>query len=99
MSSCLERNIKAKELFVEIFDTAYGTEAMCGICGSSVEHEECPDCEDGYSYHDCGEDTCCCLDPEPNVPCDTCDGHGGWWRCECCKTTTYKAKRSVKHET
>ncbi|MGZ6446905.1 MAG: hypothetical protein ACXWRA_02650 [Pseudobdellovibrionaceae bacterium] len=23
--------------------------------------------------HDCGEDTCCCLEPEDNVVCDVCD--------------------------
>lgn len=38
----------------------------------------CEQCEDGYSYHDCGEDSCCCLDPQPNVICDTCDGKGYW---------------------
>ena len=26
----------------------------------------------------CGEDTCCCLDPEPET-CDICHGDGGWW--------------------
>ena len=40
---------------------------------------ECGQCEDGYSYHDCGEDTCCCADPQPNVICDTCGGKGGWY--------------------
>jgi hypothetical protein len=39
----------------------------------------CEQCEDGYSYHDCGEDTCCCLYPEPNIVCDTCDGKHGWY--------------------
>lgn len=33
---------------------------------------------EGYSYHDCGEDVCCCLDPEDNVVCDICHGKGGW---------------------
>ena len=43
---------------------------------------ECSQCDPDYrgrSYHDCGEDSCCCLDPEPNVICDTCDGKGGWY--------------------
>lgn len=39
----------------------------------------CGQCDEGYSYHDCGEDTCCCLNPEPNVRCDTCEGKGGWY--------------------
>jgi hypothetical protein len=30
--------------------------------------------------HDCGEDCCCCADPQPNVLCDICDGAGGWER-------------------
>jgi len=33
---------------------------------------------EGYTHHDCGEDTCCCLVPELNVECDVCDGEGGW---------------------
>ena len=40
---------------------------------------QCEECEDGYSYHDCGEDTCCCLNPELNVVCDTCEGKTGWY--------------------
>jgi hypothetical protein len=66
---------------VDYYDTPYGMEAQCRKCGSSVYWEDCWDCEGGFSYHDCGEDTCCCLDPQPNVVCDTCDGAGGWWVC------------------
>lgn len=34
----------------------------------------CPDC------HDCGEDTCCCLNPDEDdlVTCDECGGRGFW---------------------
>lgn len=32
-------------------------------------------CNEGY-FHDCGEDTCCCLDPEDDVPCEVCGGRG-----------------------
>ena len=42
------------------------------------EWVECWNCDDGYSGHDCGEDICCCLDPEDNVICDICRGKGGW---------------------
>jgi len=38
----------------------------------------CEQCEDGFSYHECGDDTCACLNPEPNVTCDICNGKGGW---------------------
>ena len=40
----------------------------------------CYNCEDGLTGdHDCGEDCCACLDPEPNVLCDVCDGKGYWF--------------------
>lgn len=43
------------------------------------EWETCPDCAgEGMNGHDCGEDTCCCRYPEENMPCQTCDGAGGW---------------------
>lgn len=51
---------------------------QCEKCGHwEVRRRECTelDCEDGY-YHDCGEDCCCCLHPEPNRACDECKGHG-----------------------
>ncbi len=41
------------------------------------EIDDCPGCGgEGYSSHDCGEDTCCCLDPEDNVLCEQCAGKG-----------------------
>lgn len=69
---------------IEFFNTPYGEETMCKKCGSSVYWQECEYCEDGYSHHDCGEDTCCCLEPWPNVKCDICNGAGGWWMCLSC---------------
>lgn len=53
----------------------------CAHCGQELEWEDCGACEEGYAGHDCGEDTCCCLDPEPNVYCDQCGGAGGWLIC------------------
>lgn len=44
---------------------------------------ECWQCGgEGFSHHDCGEDTCCCLHPEDNVLCDICEGKGGFPRVE-----------------
>lgn len=57
------------------------SDPYCEHCGQDLDWEDCGQCEDGYSYHDCGEDCCCCLYPEPNVVCDQCDGNGGWWLC------------------
>jgi hypothetical protein len=72
---------------VRYIKTLWGNEAVCKKCGSDVDWQECEQCDPdypGYSHHDCGEDTCCCLDPEPNAICDTCDGAGGWWICPSC---------------
>lgn len=50
-------------------------------CCEMIWHE-CENCGgEGVSGHDCGEDACCCLYPEDNMPCDICDGEGGWWEC------------------
>lgn len=62
------------------------TEPICKKCGNSVDFEQCQNCDEGMSYHDCGEDTCCCLDPEPNVTCDYCDGAGWWAVCYTCSS-------------
>ena len=62
-----------------------GHNLWCKACKGEVEWQECPDCEYGYSHHDCGEDNCACTDPEKNVECQTCRGEGGWWRCLNCE--------------
>jgi hypothetical protein len=59
-------------------------ETVCRTCHSQQMWEQCTNCEDGYSDHDCGEDTCCCLNPWPNMRCDICDGRQGWYRCYTC---------------
>lgn len=56
---------------------------MCPIHGDK-EWVYCWNCEDGYSGHDCGDDCCCCLDPEDNVRCDICNGKSGWLICRSC---------------
>ena len=59
-------------------------EPSCKKCGSCMFWRDCYNCEDGFSYHDCGEDCCCCFNPEPNVRCDICLGKTGWWQCMHC---------------
>ena len=56
----------------------------CGCC--EMTRRACWQCGgDGVYGHDCGEDTCCCLDPEDDDPCEVCDGEGGWDVCiGCC---------------
>lgn len=51
---------------------------------------DCYNCAgEGFSHHDCGEDCCCCLDPEDNVTCDICRGDGGWWACFTCNPESF----------
>ena len=51
----------------------------CKCC--EVVYEDCGNCDDGYSSHDCGEDSCCCEYPEDNVVCDWCGGTGTFPMC------------------
>ena len=60
-------------------------ETLCTRCGGELTWCDCYECDaDGYVDHDCGDDTCCCLNPEPNVTCDICDGRRGWLQCYGC---------------
>lgn len=54
--------------------------ADCSLDGDDLEWIECDVCDGDGEVHDCGEDTCSCLDPtEQDVwECTECDGHGGW---------------------
>ena len=68
----------------------WGEKPYCKKCGSDVMWQNCDQCEEGYSHHDCGEDSCCCLDPLPNVVCDVCNGEGGWYVCLGCDSKIVK---------
>lgn len=53
-------------------------------CGEEMDWIECENCGgEGFVGHDCGEDSCVCLEPEDNVLCDVCNGEGGWRECPC----------------
>jgi len=56
----------------------------CDKCHNEKSWRDCWNCEEGFSYHDCGEDTCCCLYPKDNVRCDVCEGKGGFYVCDLC---------------
>jgi hypothetical protein len=71
---------------IRYYDTPWGKEASCKNCGADLRWVECENCDEGFTGHDCGEDTCCCLDPLPNVVCDVCHGEMGWYVCDNCNT-------------
>jgi len=55
----------------------------CDVCCCELEWVDCYHCGgEGYAdeFHDCGEDTCCCLHPEPGE-CPECHGEGGCLQC------------------
>lgn len=62
----------------------------CKTCSGGLMYVDCYNCAgEGFSHHDCGEDCCCCLDPEDNVTCDICNGNGGWWACPSCQPGSF----------
>lgn len=63
-------------------DDGKSWDCQCARCGSSLTWDACEACDgEGVSGHDCGEDCCCCMDPEDNVRCDFCRGTGGFYHC------------------
>ena len=88
---------------IQSFPPSDGREwdCQCARCGSSVCYWDCDSCGgDGYGYHDCGDDTCCCLHPEDNIVCGICDGHGGWYLCvsdsSYCETHPLRGRENVQ---
>lgn len=96
----MKANKKVKRFVIkdEWDEDPYGKIAhyTCSVCGMEVDAESCDQCEDGLSGHDCGDDTCCCLRPEPNIICDSCGGTGYWWYCLTCKAYIRQGNEVVK---
>ncbi len=59
------------------------SDSNCPKCGHEAYERQC-ECDDGLGYHDCGEDSCCCLDDSLNVRCDMCLGRGYHRWCRRC---------------
>ena len=56
--------------------------SSCQFCGSEMQWESCWQCHGEGGFHECGEDTCCCLDKEEiTVDCEECHGEGGYLQC------------------
>jgi len=67
---------------------------ICKRCQCEAEWRDCPECdEDGFTHHECGEDTCACINKSNNVVCDNCDGATGFWICPKCRK---EAKKCLK---
>lgn len=62
-------------------DDAFGP--PCPLCGAEMDREPCWCCHGAGGWHDCGEDCCCCLEPELdlNERCEECGGEGSYWQC------------------
>lgn len=78
--------------------------SMCARCGSSLDFEPCDMCAgEGVAGHDCGEDCCVCLYPEPNVLCDCCHGEGSYPQClsqrEWCESHPLPGREDVARST
>ena len=58
------------------------TDECCLICCAPLVPESCYQCMGAGGFHDCGEDTCCCLDPDEitNI-CEVCEGEGEYLSC------------------
>ena len=78
------------------------TREFCKRCQCCDTYwEDCDNCgSEGFSGHDCGDDTCCCLEPEDNELCDKCCGKGGWTMCigHCDKDWKHEKKDGKHHE-
>jgi hypothetical protein len=49
----------------------------CAVCGGMLSLESCWCCLGAGGFHECDEDSCCCLDPEElNDVCEECQGTG-----------------------
>lgn len=58
---------------------------FCFTCGEEKEPVACWSCGGEGGYHDCFEDTCCCLDKESITHnCDICKGKGCNLVCPAC---------------
>ena len=68
---------KQREFLQALLDTRGDGSKLCPRCGCcELTTEECEQCDEGLDGHDCGDDCCCCEDPEPNLACQFCNGRG-----------------------
>lgn len=78
MSENLFPNVEGLRNFLKAND-----KELCENCGCcELVTEPCEQCGgDGVFGHECGDDTCCCLDPDDNETCSECGGLGYFKQC------------------
>ena len=63
----------------------------------SLEDDVCPVCYGEGGYHDCGEDTCCCANPDDDlIACEECGGEGRiFWHSKDCSCVLCVKRRAT----
>jgi len=79
-------------------DTPTPVYPLCNICGTETESTECWKCHGLGGFHDCGDDTCPCLDPSIDAVCDECHGEGYYPECRNSQTASHKIPSTVYDE-
>lgn len=51
-------------------------QALKRLADEATMSETCWSCNGEGSWHDCGEDSCCCLNPIDDTFCNICHGEG-----------------------
>lgn len=88
----------------EMYRSGLKIDCQCARCGSSCDYEHCTNCEDGSCGSDCIDDLChggeCIHGDSGFIPCDICDGQGGWNYCmsslEWCEANPLPGRESVQ---
>lgn len=88
----------------EMYRTGENLDCQCARCGSSCDYERCYNCDEGSLGSDCIDDLChggdCIHGDSGFIPCDTCNGAGGWNTCmsspEWCKANPLPGRESIE---
>lgn len=66
------------------------TDTTCDKCHNLKQPATCWYCAGAGGFHDCGDDTCCCLDTEEiHNDCEICDGAGEYMLCPVCHPESF----------
>jgi len=80
-------------------------DCQCARCGSSLDWESCDHCggEGGRGWDDLQFEDPFWYDENDFIPCDICEGEGGWWLClsgeKWCDENPLPGREDVKRST